>query len=51
MPPITLQYSANLDNRVQMASLCKIAKAAMMETGVFEPGAIRVRAVRCKPMR
>ena len=48
MPHITLEYSANLDSRVQMASLCKIAKAAMMNTGVFELGAIRVRAVRCE---
>ncbi len=48
MPHITLEYSANLDSHVQMASLCRVAKTAMMETGVFELGAIRVRAVRCE---
>lgn len=48
MPHITLEYSANLDSRVQMADLCTIAKAAMMKTDVFELGAIRVRAVRCE---
>jgi 5-carboxymethyl-2-hydroxymuconate isomerase len=48
MPHVTIEYSANLDEQVQMSTLCKIAKAAMMETGLFELGAVRVRAVRCE---
>jgi 5-carboxymethyl-2-hydroxymuconate isomerase len=48
MPHVTMEYSANLDKHVQMSSLCKIAKAAMMETGLFELGAVRVRALRCE---
>ena len=48
MPHVTIEYSANLDEQVQMSALCKVAKAAMMETGLFELGAVRVRAVRCE---
>ena len=47
MPHVTMEYSANLDGRADMADLCRVAKAAMMETGLFELGAVRVRAVRC----
>lgn len=47
MPHVTMEYSANLDDRTDMAALCRTAKAALMQTGLFELGAVRVRAVRC----
>lgn len=48
MPHVTMEYSANLDGRTDMANLCRVAKSAMMESGLFEVGAVRVRAVRCE---
>jgi 5-carboxymethyl-2-hydroxymuconate isomerase len=43
-----MEYSANLEAQANIAALCQVAKAAMMSTGVFELGAIRVRSVRCE---
>lgn len=48
MPHVTMEYSANLEAKADIAALCRIAKAAMMESGLFELGAVRVRAVRCE---
>ena len=48
MPHVTMEYSANLETRINIAALCRAAKAAMMETGLFELGAVRIRAVRCE---
>ncbi len=47
MPHVTMEYSANLEALTDIAALCRLAKTAMMETGLFELGAVRVRAVRC----
>lgn len=47
MPHLTIEYSANLDASGDIAGLCRSLHAAMLETGVFELGAIRVRALRC----
>lgn len=47
VPHVTMEYSANLEKRADIAGLCRLAKAAMMETGLFELGAVRVRAIRC----
>lgn len=47
MPHLTVEYSANLDAVCDMAGLCRALHAAMLETGLFELGAIRVRALRC----
>lgn len=47
MPHITLEYSANLDGRVAIGELCERVLEAVLSTGVFETGAVRVRAVRC----
>lgn len=47
MPHVTMEYSANLERCTDVAVLCRVAKAAMMATGLFELGAVRVRAVRC----
>src|SRR3982074_583839 len=48
MPHFTLQYSANLDARVDMAKVVETVRKAAVETGNFPVGGIRVRAVRCE---
>ena len=47
MPHLTIEYSANLDGKVDMAGLCRALHAAILASGLFELGAIRVRALRC----
>lgn len=48
MPHFTIEYSANLDARVDMARLVEVVRKAAVETGIFPLGGIRVRAVRCE---
>lgn len=48
MPHFTLEYSANLDARVDMGELCETVRQVALTTGMFEIGGIRVRAVRCE---
>lgn len=48
MPHCTLEYSANLDARADLAELCADVEAAILGTGLFELGAVRVRALRCE---
>ena len=48
MPHFTLEYSANLDSRVDMAKVCEVVRKAAIETGIFPIGGIRVRAIRCE---
>jgi len=48
MPHFTLEYSANLDARVDMAKVVEVVRKAAVETGIFPVGGIRVRAVRCE---
>ena len=47
MPHLTIEYSANLDTRTDIAALCRTLHTALLQTGLFELGAIRVRALRC----
>lgn len=47
MPHLTIEYSANLAAHADIAGLCQAAHLALMASGLFEPGAPRVRAVRC----
>ena len=47
MPHITLEYSGNLDARLDIGELCRVALKAAASTGVLEMPAIRVRAIRC----
>lgn len=47
MPHFTIEYSANLDEKVDIGGLCQLIHGKMLETGLFEKGAIRVRAIRC----
>jgi 5-carboxymethyl-2-hydroxymuconate isomerase len=48
MPHFTLEYSANLDARVDIGKLVEVVRKAAVETGIFPLGGIRVRAVRCE---
>jgi 5-carboxymethyl-2-hydroxymuconate isomerase len=48
MPHFTIEYSANLDARVDMGKVVEVVRKAAVETGIFPLGGIRVRAVRCK---
>ncbi|MTV14488.1 MULTISPECIES: 5-carboxymethyl-2-hydroxymuconate Delta-isomerase [Bradyrhizobium] len=48
MPHFTLEYSANLDDVVDMGATVELVRMAAVETGIFPLGGIRVRAVRCE---
>lgn len=48
MPHFTIEYSANLDGRLDMGAVCEIVRKAAVETGVFPVGGIRVRAIKCE---
>jgi 5-carboxymethyl-2-hydroxymuconate isomerase len=48
MPHFTIEYSANLDSRLDIGAACEVVRKAAVETGIFPLGGIRVRAVRCE---
>jgi 5-carboxymethyl-2-hydroxymuconate isomerase len=48
MPHFTIEYSGNLDARVDMGKVVEVVRKAAVETGIFPLGGIRVRAVRCE---
>ena len=48
MPHFTIEYSANLDKRLDMAEVVEVVRKAATETGIFPVGGIRVRAIRCE---
>ena len=48
MPHFTIEYSANLDARVDMGAVVELVRKAAVETGIFPLGGIRVRAVKCE---
>ena len=48
MPHFTIEYSANLDQRLDMTEVVEVVRRAAIETGIFPLGGIRVRAVRCE---
>ena len=48
MPHFTIEYSANLDGRVDMGKIVELVRKAAVETGIFPLGGIRVRAIRCE---
>jgi 5-carboxymethyl-2-hydroxymuconate isomerase len=48
MPHFTIEYSANLDARVDMGKVVEVVRKAAVETGIFPLGGIRVRAVKCE---
>lgn len=48
MPHFTIEYSANLDSRLDIGAVCEVVRRAAVETGIFPLGGIRVRAIRCE---
>jgi 5-carboxymethyl-2-hydroxymuconate isomerase len=48
MPHFTIEYSGNLDDRLDIGAACEVVRKAAVETGIFPLGGIRVRAVRCE---
>ena len=48
MPHFTIEYSANLDGRVDIGAVCEVVRQAAVETGIFPLGGIRVRAIKCE---
>jgi len=48
MPHFTIEYSANLDERLDMGKVVELVRKAAVETGIFPLGGIRVRALRCE---
>jgi 5-carboxymethyl-2-hydroxymuconate isomerase len=47
MPHLILDYSANLEEVIDVQSLCDRLRDAMVESGVFPLGGVRVRALPC----
>ncbi len=47
MPHFSIEYSANLEDHVEIAAFCEHLRKAGIETGIFPLAGIRVRAVRC----
>ncbi|MDA9410941.1 5-carboxymethyl-2-hydroxymuconate Delta-isomerase [Bradyrhizobium sp. CCBAU 45384] len=48
MPHFTIEYSANLDGRLDIGAVCEVVRKAAVETGIFPLGGIRVRAIKCE---
>jgi 5-carboxymethyl-2-hydroxymuconate isomerase len=43
MPHFTIEYSSNLEDRVDFRELARVVHEAALSTGVFEVGAVRTR--------
>lgn len=48
MPHFRIEYSANLQPSADIGGLCKAVHDAIMASGLFELGAVRVRAFRAE---
>lgn len=48
MPHLTIEYSANVAGEVDLDRFCTVMRDAMLETGLFELGGIRVRAFEAR---
>lgn len=46
MPHLTIDYSANMEDRVDMAAFCDALRIAAIETGVLPMAGVRVRAIK-----
>ncbi len=46
MPHILIDYSANLEHRLDVAGLCRALRDAAVATGIFPLAGIRVRALK-----
>ena len=47
MPHFHIDYSANLEERLEISGLMTVLRDAAMETGVFPLAGIRIRATAC----
>lgn len=47
MPHIQIDYSPNLEDRLDMAGLCRVLRDAAARTGILPLAGIRVRATAC----
>ena len=47
MPHVHIDYSPNLEERLDIAGLCTVLRDAAVETGLFPLAGIRVRATAC----
>lgn len=47
MPHIQIDYSSNLESRLDIAGLCRTLRDAAVETGILPLAGIRVRATAC----
>ena len=47
MPHFSIEYSSNLEKKVDIKNFCNILRLAGIETGVFPIKGIRVRAITC----
>ncbi|AVT77849.1 5-carboxymethyl-2-hydroxymuconate isomerase [Rhodopseudomonas palustris] len=48
MPHFTIEYSANLDDKLDIAEVVELVRSTAIETGIFPVGGVRVRAIRCE---
>jgi 5-carboxymethyl-2-hydroxymuconate isomerase len=48
MPHLSVEYSANLEGRTDLDALCNVLLETVLQTGLFETGAVRVRAFRAE---
>lgn len=47
MPHFQIDYSPNLEERLDVAGLCRVLRDTAAETGVFPLAGIRIRATAC----
>lgn len=47
MPHLTIEYSANLESQSDLGALCRDLRNVLLASGLFEIGAVRVRARPC----
>lgn len=48
MPHFSIEYSANLDGAVDFGAVCHLVLKTALGSGLFEMGALRVRAFRAE---
>ena len=48
MPHLTIEYSENLEENLDLSAFCAALRDAMVATGIFPLGGIRVRAFPCR---
>ena len=47
MPHLSIEHSSNLQSQAKMQALCEALHRTILESGLFELGAVRVRAYSC----